>query len=231
MTVNPHQVTIDKAISIIGVNRVITAAQARKVFNLDDDTPSLFETSVSYTEETLSECATENERKEARWRLVYTLPLSFREQYDRIGTDKDRRGELYFSAPTDYIVGHCWWLGESEASWVGSKPLAGYHLIDMQGVLQSRTNWHQKTDAIALLGEQFECVDERVFLQALASLFKIHPGEWAHVSRWHWGRLETSSGERVYVGLNGDGQLTVNSSDPSIPTEIIGMHTTRKFEC
>src|SRR5690606_11996359 len=113
-------------------------------------------------------------------------PLSLREQRDIIGVNTD-------SQP--YFFKNDWWLGEAEDTWAKSQPEAGYYLIDFKGRFKS-SNWNDQNARIADMGAQFERADERVFAQALVSIFKTH-GERLHTGTVHWGRIEDSDGDRV----------------------------------
>lgn len=222
---NPFEVSnpldIDGVITILGADKVVTAQQAYEAFNrayLADQAVEAISHSIRYTEETLRECAVLNRSGQSDWRMVYALPLSLRQQREVIGVDRE-------SQPCFY--NNDWWLGEAEDAWAKSQPEAGYYLIDMKGRF-NRTNWNDQNTRIAEMGEQYERADERVFAQALVSIFKTH-GERLHSGTYHWGRIEDSDGYRVCVGFFAAGGLHV-SFHPSLRRDPLYVCVSRKFQ-
>lgn len=188
---------VDEAISILGGDKVVTCKQALEAFefdrkNLGDSYRS--QVLVPYDNETLRDFAILNKYGYADWRLVFGLPLSFREQHDIIGTTP--KSQPYFAIDND------WWLNECEGVWAESQPEAGYYLIDFLARF-SRDTWEDQDIKIVEMGPNFERADERVFSQALISIFKTRGGERLHPETFHWGRIKTSDGGLVLVnGFN-----------------------------
>lgn len=190
------------SIAVLGDTKVITRDQAHIAFNQPESNDQVM---IRYFEDTVRKCAVMN-RKGADWRLLYGLPLSFRDQHDIIGVDRDNQ-PCFNDAYED------WWLSDKEAVWAKSQPEAGYVLIDMKGRF-NRTNWNDQNTRISEMGDAYERADERVLSQALISTFKTH-GQRLHEVTYHWGRIEDSDGFRVCVGGFSSGGLGVNDVRPS----------------
>lgn len=223
---NPFEVSspldIDGAITILGESKVVTAQQAYKAFGrtyLADQATEAVSHSIRYTEETLRECAVLNRSGQADWRLVYGLPFSLRQQREVIGVDTSNQPCFYSND---------WWLGDKEDAWAKSQPEAGYYLIDFKGRF-NRTNWNDQNVRISEMGDAYEIADERVFSQALISIFKTHE-ERLHTGTYHWGRIEDSVGDRVFVGGFDYGGLRVYGVRPSGDGGDLCVCVARKFQ-
>jgi len=191
------------ALIALGDRRLVTYEQVCEAFGRDkgDAVPP-----IRYTKETLGKCAVLNRSSRAGWRMVYALPLSFREQRDITGVDCQN---LPYFDDTD---GNDWWLDSMEDEWAKSQPEAGYYLIDFRGRF-NRTSWNEQNERIAKMGGQFERADERVFSQALVSIFKTHKEQLCLGTR-HWGRIADTFGYRVSVGFSTLGGLRIDGNHP-----------------
>lgn len=198
---------INSAITILSAGNVVTVQKISEVFNhasLTSQITDEIDTTVRYTEESLRECANLNRLGDTDWRLVYGLPLSLRQQREIIGTEPKSQTCFFYEID--------WWLGEAENSWANSKPVAGYYLIDFKGRFNKHpTNWENQGLRISRMGGAYTRADERVYLQALISMFK--PGG-KRLYAYHWGRIKDSKGYRVSVGIFGSGGLLVGNENP-----------------
>jgi hypothetical protein len=175
---------------------------------------------IRYFEDTFRKCAEMNQSGQSDYYLIYQLPLSFREQRDIIGVDRNVQPCFF---PNE------WWLGDKyEDGWAKSPPEAGYVLIDMKGRFNN-TSWSDQNIRIAQMGEQYKRADERVFTQALISIFKTY-GQRLHTWTYHWGRIKESEGYRVFVGGFDHSGLNVNNSHPSCGDDNLFACVSRKFD-
>lgn len=207
---NQEEIIVDlrTSIAVLGETKVITRDQAHTAFNQPESNDHVM---IRYFEDSVRKCAEMNAMGQD-FRLVYGLPLSFREQRQIIGVNPNRQ-------PCFNSDDH-WWLGYKEDAWAKSQPEAGYYLIDFKGQF-NRTNWNDQNDRIIEMGEQYERADERVFSQSLISIFKTH-GQRLHKETCHWGLLEDSKGYRVCAGFFGFYGLWVVSGHPSRASDSIG---------
>lgn len=223
---NPFEVSnpldIDGVITILGAEKVVTMQQASDAFNfasLAAVAKGEVAIMIRYTEETLRECAVLNRSGQADWRMIYALPLSLRQQREVIGVDKANQPCFYDND---------WWLNDKEDAWAKFQPEAGYVLIDFKGRF-NRTNWNDQNSRISEMGEQYERADERVFAQALVSIFKTHE-ERLHLGTYHWGRIEDSGGDRVFVGRFASDGLLVYNDHPFLGDGGLFVCVARKFD-
>lgn len=201
---NPHrftggQTTITRAINILGSAKVVTSQQAIDVWCNRQPRNTM----LSYSDTELRVCAQANERNEADWRLVYFTGPSLREQRERKGTDTKKQPCFYSNE---------WWLERAEDDWATRKPMAGYYLHNFKPQFGGM-KWQQQEEAIAKLGCEFERADEVVIAEACFSIFGV-TGERLLENWYHWGRSETSFGDRVFGGDFDSGGFDVSGSHP-----------------
>ena len=188
--------TIVRAINILGQGKVVTAEQASKSWGLE--TPK--SATIRYGEETLRECAKENQSGQSDWRLVFINGLSLREQREIRGTDKTKQS---------CFCNNDWWLKSCEDGWAKKNPQPGYYLINFRGQF-ANMNWHAQEKAIVELGPGFERCHEAIFAEAILTIYTVNNGERIAENWWHWGISATSYGHRVFVGLFDSGGLGVD---------------------
>ncbi len=193
---------LESAVLYLGRQKIITTDDVCLAF-AQPSVSNGTEMSIRYTEDTLQRCAKLNQAREADWRLISALSLSLRDQRRILGTDRNNQPCFY---------NHDWWMSESEDSWANSQPKSGYYLIDLTPRFY-HTSWYGQKTKIAEMGSGFKRVDERVFSQALISIFKTH-GERLHAGAYHWGRAKDSFGYRIYVGHFNSGGLFVGHGHP-----------------
>lgn len=197
-----EQIDLERAIGILGSDRVVTAEQACAAFNQpvpEGDIP------IRYYSETLYAAAQQNSQGFTDWRLVYIMPLSIREQRDIIGDSDQPR-----------FYDQDWYQNKSEDGWANDKPVEGYQLIDFKGRF-GETKWADQDTEIAKLGSIYERADEFAVSQAVISNFKASGDKEERLLEdvYHWGRREGSDGYRVHVGdFDSDG-LGVSCGNPS----------------
>ena len=211
---------IDGVIGILGENKVITAQQAYTAFKrtfVADQAVDAVRHLIRYSEETLRECAVLNRFGDRDWRLVYGIPFSLRQQREIVGVDMTNQPCFYDND---------WWLDERQEEWATSQPTAGYYLIDFKCRFE-HTHWLDQENRIFEMGDVYERADERVFSQALISIFQTH-NERLHERTYHWGRMETVDRVRVFVGHFGSTGIEVTGG--STTSDNNGCCIARKFE-
>ena len=204
---NPHkftreQVTIIRAINILGVAKVITAEQSAKAWS--GAVPEVLPT-IRYTDEILRGCTESNKAGHTDFRLVYLQGISLRKLRDEIGTD---------TAEQPCVYNNDWWLQKSENAWATQKFEAGYYLIDFNGRFP-RTHWDRQGEEIAKL-RNYERAPEAAVAEAVITNFKVHDGERLLENWYHWGNFLSSGVYRVYVGFFDGGGLLVHGDHPSV---------------
>jgi hypothetical protein len=169
---------------MLGVSKVITPAEASEFWGVKALKPASENLPYSFT--TLRFCSRRVRFND--WRIVYTLPLSFRQQFEIL---KERNSPETFS-----IFGHQWWLEEKEQSfWVDSTPEEGYYLIDIYSRFKT-TNWKEQTDRVNELGHKFCRADERVYSQLILATANIYNIGFLQKIN-HWGDTKTHGDYRV----------------------------------
>lgn len=212
---NPHkftreQVTIVRAINILGANKVVTAQQRFEAFNdayLAAVAKGEVNQAIRYTKNILHGCAESNKAGHTDFRLVYLTGLSLRELREKIGVDKANQPCVY---------NNDWWLKPVEDRWATEKPESGYHLIDFNGRFP-RTRWDVQEQEIGKL-VNYERAHEAHVAEAIVTIFKI-TGERLLVNWYHWGRSLVSDGFRVCVGRFVTDGLGVGVVHPSVGSD------------
>ncbi len=156
------------------------------------------------------------------WRIVYALPLSFREQYEILR----KKNQLYMFT----LFPHHWWLkDETQNFWVDSKPEEGYYLIDIYPRFQS-SNWYHQQERVQWLGPKFDRADERVYTQLILSIANIHGmGYLQKIS--HWGKMEMGGDCKLSISeMNDHHCIQVHGSSCELGAGTIGTCITRKWD-
>jgi len=179
-------VALVRVLKIFGVDKVITAEQVAKIYDLM--TPQSVR--IRYSEATLRRCAAENKSGASDWRLIYCHGLSLREQREKWGTDKE--------VQPCHHKDNTWWLKKEEDKWANFKPEDGYYLLNFKPRF-ANMKWQPQEDEIKKLGPQFERCHETIFSEAVFTNFKVN-GERIAENWWHWGVSVSSIGGHVSVG-------------------------------
>src|SRR3990167_3176618 len=112
---SPHkftreQVTIVRALSILGADKVITAEQSADAWKVEaPQNPT-----IRYSGEILRSCVQSNRESGRDFRLVYLQGMSLRELRDKVGISTDNQPCVY---------NNDWWLQKSENAWATQKLL------------------------------------------------------------------------------------------------------------
>lgn len=146
--------------------------------------------------EQIQGCAKQNKAGGHKWMLSYASALSFQDQHMFLGSDKKYQPNYHKDASWCF-------LKPEEQEWIGSRPQPGYYLLDMMPHWNS-LDWQEQEDNIALLGDDYERADERIFAQTVLTFQKI-TGRRLFNNAWHWGHTLDSVGRRVCVKLKLDG--------------------------
>jgi hypothetical protein len=159
------------------------------------------------------------------WRIVYALPLSFREQLNILKKKKIKQKNLD-------IFEHLWWSRKDrESFWVDSKPEEGYYLIDIYPRFQS-SNWHHQQEKVQSLGSKFDRADERVYTQLILTAANIYGlGYPQRIS--HWGHITTFGGFKINVLgriINRRPCIQIHGASHEIGDIEIGTCVTRKWD-
>jgi len=199
--------TLVRAINILGSNKVITIQQAAERWEVKAPNSSL----IFYSEATLKEIAEANKVKDNDWRLVGHLGLSFRQQREIRG-NKDND----------------WWLASKEDGWATKKAIDTYHLVNFKHQFCDM-EWQEQEDAIAKLGNLYQRTDERVFAEAIQTIFML-TGQRIAEDWYHWGASLASDGSRVCAGRLDSGGLFVGCCWPDSSLSRLCASVVRKFD-
>ena len=187
---DPHkftreQITIVRAIKILGAAKVVTAEQSTKVWNVavPETLPA-----IRYTDEILRGCAESNKAGNTDFRLVYLQGFSLRQLRD-IGEIR----KIYHPS----VSNRDWWLKEVEDAWATEKPNSDYYLIDFKGRWASKT-WHKQDQKIADL-DNYKRAHEASVAEAIVTIFKV-TGERLLKGWFHWGSSQGSDASRIGIG-------------------------------
>ncbi|MDD5340888.1 MAG: hypothetical protein PHC97_00450 [Patescibacteria group bacterium] len=189
--------TIVRAINILGANKVIIAEQAGKAWEIEVPKSA----TIRYSEETLLECANENQSGQSDWRLVFINGLSLREQREKRGVDKTK---LPCFNDDD------WWLESDEDKWATFMPQTGYYLINFRGQF-TNLNCGKQDAKIAKLGADYERCHEAVFAEAILTIYMVNDGERIAESWYHWGASTSFVGVCIVVGCFNSNGLCVGT--------------------
>ncbi len=211
------EVTLVRAISILGEKKVVGIGQAATVRGMKE-----FDSTarIRYSESTLRECAVQNLQAGTDWRLVYCFGFSLRELRDEIGTDPKKQPCCYAND---------WWLGKKEDDWATAKPESGYYLVDFAGRF-ARTSWHRQEQEIAKVGGKFFRTPEAIIAEAITTVFQVW-NERLLENWYHWGPSLVSVGFRVCVGdFARDGWLVGHCHPDGGDLDGLRVCIARKFE-
>lgn len=203
---------------------VTTAFDAAKAWHLDPPVDGI-PYCTRYDDHTLFECARENRRKVAEWRLVWLYGLSLWE----IHLHSSQHGGLGFNDR------YPWWRHASERRWMGAKFEPGYYLVDVSGRFRKKT-WNCQEDSIGQLGDGFMRAPEAVIAET-AFLTAQHTKERGArelllPSFLHRGPSLDSAEDGVCVGNSHPerGMLIMNSPRKTVGGEADGVCLIRKFD-
>lgn len=145
---------------------------------------------IPFSEETLRQCANENERG-ADWRVAYIHGFSLRQQEKRRG--RNRNKQPYFDP------NYAWLLEKQQDIWSGQAIDAGYRLLDLSGSF-GNMQWQVQEARIGILGENFERAEEQAVAEACFTFHLAGRNERLLKNFWHRGRLLAASNYHVRVG-------------------------------
>lgn len=213
-----------KAATILGRDRVLGYIDVCRIWHVDPPrAPDL-----PFSDDILRECAVENARGIADWRLAYVTGLSLREQHKIRGVNSKR---LPCFKPVS-------WGEETELGWDNLKAEPGYRLYNFAMQYPSMS-WQDQAEKISELGKFYEraegqTVAEICFSSYILSLSPLTHGillgEWAH---WSDVVVECDryiNPHHVAIGINIGGTLWVchNMSDNDPTLSRVGVVIARK---
>lgn len=177
-----NDLTIVRAINILGAKRVVTVAQSSQAWNVQ--TPQ--DKAIRYFEADLRQCAAENRSRKANWYLVYCHGLNLHKQRKIVGVNTDKQPCFY---------NNDWWRKRKEDEWSKFNPPADYYLLDFQGRFADR-NWQEQEAEIAKMSGM-ERAHETIVSEADIAVYKTH--NFRLLVHWHWGKSLDSNGFRVFI--------------------------------
>lgn len=181
--------SLDFAIKILGKQKVISAEQAAKAWEMETPTDPI----VRYSKAILRKCAKENERQRKEdWRLIYINGLSLFQQLKIRGTD--------FEKQPSFARNNNWWVYPQEEYWTTIAPIKGYYLINFNCPNFGILDCDGQEKEIASLGKQYERCHEAVFSEAVFSIFMVNKGEIIAEHWLHRGVSKISDGKHVCIG-------------------------------
>lgn len=211
-------VDLSLAKEIFGSFKVISKQEAEEFWKVKSN-PSISET-LRYNFTTLRTHARECRQND--WRIIYALPISFRQQFQILSKKSDPE--------TLRIYEHYWWSRrEIQSFWVDSKPEEGYYLIDIYPRYHS-SSWFFQQERVDALGAKFERADERVYSQLVLAVGNIHGlGYLQKVD--HWGSISTAG--ECKVSVLEDRQrcdIKLHGTAPELPEDKLGTCISRKWD-
>ncbi|MCR4277456.1 MAG: hypothetical protein NUV80_05340 [Candidatus Berkelbacteria bacterium] len=211
----PEQTSLDRAIRLLGVEKVVTAQQWGEVWGRE-----VVETEagvLKFNQGVLQSAADTNKAGFTDFRIVYYGGTSLREGHQIFGTDK--------SVQPCYWKDSTWWLG-SENDWATHQPKTGYYLLDYK--LRFRNmKWQSQENEIAKLGNGYSRAHETVVTEGAFSFYKVHNGERLLEKEYHWGRSSDSDGYRVRVGFFLADGWDVSGLQPGFSRDYLGVVVAR----
>lgn len=180
-----------KAVDILGHDKVAGYIATCEAWNIDPQEEPV----VPFSEDVLKQCAEENKKKGADWRVVYIHGFSLRKQEEIRGRDRDNQPCF----DPDYT----WWLRSSEDEWGNQPAKPGYRLFDFSGRFGDKTHEEQDNLMIAETGFDDDRAEEQAVAEGCFTFYLLSGGrERERLLRnfWHRGRLVDSDGDHVGVG-------------------------------
>lgn len=222
-------VSLKLAREILGKDKVISASQTAKFWHKEIN--SRFP--ILYAEETLRECAEENARGEADWRLFFYVGTSFYEQLQWYSCGHkdlpcfDGRGGLWWGKPA-------FGGGGAAYSWVNDSLLPNYYLIDVRGRFANKS-WEEQGKLIAQCGRQnVRRCDEFVFSEAIFTIFRAKEERiaenWFHYGKTTFSTAQNQEERHVMVGEFDDNGLRLALHPPDEPNEFTKVCLCRTFD-
>ena len=184
----PEVTQLDRAIKVLGTDKVVTAIQAHKAWGRES--PGEEVSVVGLREGILQSAADTNKTGATDFRLVYCLGISLRDQREFLGVDLKK---LPCYSEED------WWLAETEDSWATRNPACGYRLLDFR-LRFGGLGWNVAEDEIARLGADYSRADEVIVAEACSSVSQVHDKRLL-AFEVHAGATADSKGDIVSVGL------------------------------
>ncbi len=213
-----NPVALDLAIEIFGKDKVITAEQAAKAWELEVRA----DVEIRYSEETLRHCATQNRADQADWRLIFVNGLSLHQQREKLGVDSENQPGFSINV---------WWLKYFEDCWAKIRPEAQYYLVNMKPQFADM-DWYSQERIIDRLVKEYDRCNEAVFAEAILTVFMIS-GERITDHWYHWGRSRSVFGDHITIGFHSSGEvsgLDVNFYWDSIANPDVRVVLCRQFE-
>lgn len=198
------------AADILGRDKVAGYRDAVRVWDgvINENEPTM-----PFSKEAFEECAEENKRGAADWRLVWINGFSLRRQEEIRG--RNRKQQPCFDP--DYT----WWLETEQDFWATQSISVGYQLLDLKKNF-SNLICQKEDEEIAKLGKGFERAEEQAVSEACFTFYLISGKKERLLKNWcHRGRLQDSDGDRVSVGdFDSDGfdvdYVWDDDADPSL---------------
>lgn len=178
-------VTIERAVRILGADRVVTVAQAAQAFKMPvpEEEPI-----IRCTHGDFVSAGVRNFRGKGSTFLVHLFSISLMDM---------RECEMH----PGVARGGTWWTLGSE-QWCRIPPDEGYYLVDFGPKNEGRfgsTRWNEQDDKIAGLGIGYLRADEHVVAQTVNLIYMVH-GVCLMADWIHWGRHRDSQGYAIGVG-------------------------------
>jgi len=183
-----NQFPIQAATEILGVDKVVEFRDVVRAWGI---TMPANNPTIPYSCETLRECAEENKRGVADWRLVYVNGFSLRKQ-------EEIRGRNRMNQPC-FNLNNTWWLHSGHKLWANQAVNPGYRLLNFKKNFSNMScEWREKR--IDDLGERFEMAEEQAVAEACFSIFMIKKErlmeDWCHQG------FSMAGDDHVFVGFS-----------------------------
>lgn len=211
-----NQFPIQAATEILGSNKVIEFRDVVRAWGVP--MPANNPTTIPYSYDTLHECADENKRSSADWRLVYVNGFSLRKQEEIRGRNRKN--------PPCFDPDYTWWLEKAQDPWGTQSIESGYQLLNFKKNLPSIT-WQSRENEIAKLGVMFERAEEQAVTEACLSIYMIKK-ERLLKDWYHQGRLQAFSDRHVCVGSFGERGFDVDVRWDGYSFSFVGVVLSRK---
>lgn len=205
-----------QALDILGSGKVFGYQDICRVWQME--VPEV-EPIMSYTEDVLREVAEANTSGTADWRLFWANGPDLRTQRTKFGWDRKKQ--------PCFDPDWTWWMNEEQDGWAKTPVEPGYRLLNFAKQFSS-LRWDAQGDQIAALGSEFERAEEQAVAEACFSIFKLNNGERLLPNWYHWGRLQTVRGRRVFVGSFDQRGFDVGNYCDGYPVGVLGVVVARK---
>lgn len=183
-------ISLSRAKKILGRNKILTAVNYNKIWR-----ENFCDFSIRYTEEDLIRFASENEKNNQDWRLVFYGGQAIIPLRHRLGVDSG--SQPCFSA--NY---QDWFLRKHEEKSLNSIISTGYYLVNFYGRFKGLNHDQQESSLICMnnfYGDRFVRTDPNVFAETLFSIFYLTRERLA-VDWSHWTSVKAFDSPYVHVG-------------------------------